>query len=376
MTSLDEHLYSALQKRKQTGNLRSLALATPLQDFFSNDYLGLARNPYLARQIRQREEAADYVQNGSTGSRLLSGNSLIALQTEKRLAMTLKTEAALIFGSGYAANTAVLSSLPQKGDTIVMDELCHASLKEGARLSFARRITFRHNDPDSLRSKLKLAEGRAYVVTEAVFSMDGDECPLAEIIKACNEFGAFLILDEAHTTGLRGDAGSGLASELGLADQVPVRIHTFGKAMGVHGACVAGSALLAEYLVNFARPFIYSTAPPPHSFIAIDAAFYYLSMHPELPTQLQRRINTFRNSAAEAGLGNRIADSKSPIQVLFVPGNENAKQASEALRNKGLDVRPVLAPTVPIGTERLRICLHVFNTDAEIRALISAISIF
>ena len=374
MNVLNKLLKQALNKREAAGNLRSLPLLQGLQDFCSNDYLGLARNPYLAQAIREREDNADFVQNGATGSRLLSGNSQLALSVEKRLARLFKTEAALVFGSGYAANTAVLSSVPQKGDTILLDELCHASLTEGAQLSFAKKQHFPHNNTEALKAKILRSEGTVFVVAESVYSMDGDIAPIADLVAVCNETGAVLILDEAHSTGIWGPAGSGLACSLGLEQHIPVRIHTFGKAMGVHGACVAGSGTLIEYLVNFARPFIYSTGLPPHSYTAIDCAFYYLSLHPEQAKKLHARIAFFQKTAEEAGLGNRFLPGSSPIKIFLVPGNENARAAAAHLQKAGFDVRPVLAPTVAVGAERLRICLHTYNTETEIKQLLSVLA--
>lgn len=361
---LDEWLSAKLSRRKDDGLLRALPPHVDLIDFTSNDYLGLARNSEL-REAILRKVSESPGKNGSTGSRLLSGNSPVAIALEQQLAGVFQSQAALFFNSGYIANLAVLSSLPQRGDTIIYDELSHASIKDGARLSLATKFSFRHNDLEDLAKKIARSSGKIFVVVESVYSMDGDECPLEELVKLSRSLGFSIILDEAHTTGVRGRAGAGMAVEKGVHNDVDIRIYTFGKAMGVCGACVAGSSTLIDYLINFARPFIYTTAPSSYQLISVGCAFDHLSSHPELQNALTRKIDLFRSAVQSPS--DRTAQTA--IQALIVPGNREARAASAFLREKGMDVRPILSPTVPAGKERLRICLHTYNLDEDIVSL-------
>ncbi|RAV98271.1 aminotransferase class I/II-fold pyridoxal phosphate-dependent enzyme [Pseudochryseolinea flava] len=357
-----------INERKENLLLRKLTVSEGLIDFTSNDYLGLARSEELSRQIVLRMRDLGVHSNGATGSRLLSGNDAYTQTVERKLARIFKAEAALIFNSGYAANLAVLSSLPQRGDTILYDELSHACIKDGARLSLASRFSFRHNDLDDLEQKIRRAKGRVFVVVESIYSMDGDECPLIQLTTLANGYGASLIIDEAHSTGIVGESGNGLSVSIGVHEQFAARVYTFGKAMGIHGAVVVGSQLLIDYLINFSRPFIYTTALPPHSVVAIECAFDFLSKNIALQDALRNKINLFCEQVAS--VDNRT-DSKSPIQTALYPGNENVKRAAQKVQAQNFDVRPILSPTVPVNAERLRICLHTFNTDDDIVALAS-----
>lgn len=362
---LDDFLNSKLCERIENDSLRSLpSVHSSAIDFFSNDYLGLSNSPELHKKITDTVLSHKLHKNGATGSRLLSGNSAYTEEVEGKLSILFKGQTSLIFNSGYAANLAVLSSIPQKGDTIIYDELAHACIKDGARLSLAKRFSFKHNDLNDLENKIRKAEGRIYIAVESVYSMDGDECALKELVTLSEKYNAVIILDEAHSTGTYGDNGSGLATSLGIEDKIDIRVYTFGKAMGVHGACVVGSTMLINYLVNFARPFIYTTALPPHSVASIDCAFEFLKDNIELQKTLNEKINTFKSSlTANASL------SKSAIQPIIVPGNEAIKKITEKIMLKGFDIRPILSPTVKEGTERIRICLHAFNTEADIKQL-------
>jgi 8-amino-7-oxononanoate synthase len=362
MSSLDNIFTDKLSRRKDEGLFRELKNKTNLIDFCSNDYLGLARSAALTDMINQKLRSMS-VSNGATGSRLLSGNSSYMEEVEQRLATLFKSEAALIFNSGYTANLAVLSSIPQKGDTIIYDELAHASIKDGARLSLAARYSFFHNDLDDLEKKLMRSPGKSYIVVESIYSMDGDTCPLDELCHLARKYDASIILDEAHSTGLYGDDGSGLATSRGLQNNIDVRIYTFGKAMGIHGACVAGTGNLKNYLINFARPFIYTTALPQHSLAAIDSAFQFLSQNIVLQKTMAQKIKLFLDNTGPAV---QTIKSESAIQTALFPGNDHVKKSAAWLQSKGYDVRPILSPTVPTEKERLRICLHTFNTNDEI----------
>lgn len=362
---LDDWLQPSLTERRNENLLRELRTTRRLKDFCSNDYLGLAQSKDLKELIDRRYWDLD-LWNGATGSRLISGNAEYTEEVEATLAKIFDAESALIFNSGYTANIALFASIPKKGDTILLDELVHASIKDGARLSFASRFTFKHNDINDLEAKLKRANGKKFIAVESIYSMDGDVSPLKDIVEVAKKFDACVILDEAHSTGVLGTNGGGLAKSLGLAKEIHIRLMTFGKAMGIHGACVAGSKVLREYLINFARPFIYTTALAPHNIVSIETAFQYLSENISLQEMLKDCVKNFLQNINKGS--NRTA-SNSAIQTIICPGNENARAAAYRLQNAGFDVRPILSPTVPAGTERLRICIHTFNTSDEIKRL-------
>ncbi len=272
------------------------------------------------------------------------------------------------------ANLAIFSSLPQRGDTVIYDELSHACIKDGIRLSMANKLSFKHNDMSHLEQKLKKATGSIYIAVESIYSMDGDACKLQEITDLAQMYNAKIIIDEAHGTGVMGKNGGGLCSATNLSSNIFARIYTFGKAMGIHGAIIVGSNTLKEYLVNFARPFIYSTAPSPYSVIAMREAFNYLNTHPELANKLNERILLFKDLFCQKlKAKNSLIQSDHPIQSILVPGNEQAKRLSVKLEKDGLDARPILSPTVKEGTERLRICLHTFNSANDISRLIDSL---
>lgn len=365
MDSFDEFLNSKLAQREKRGLIRKLTTSRAAVDFFSNDYLGLARSKELSDSIEDLHRKLG-VQNGSTGSRLLGGNFPFIEKVEHELSQLFKCEATLILNSGYAANLSVLSSVPQKGDTILYDSLSHASLKDGARLSLATRHSFRHNDLADLEQKIKTSKGRKFIVAESIYSMDGDECPLQEIVHLADRYDAVVMLDEAHSTGVTGPKGAGISVEQNLQEKVAIRIYTFGKGMGVHGACVAGSEKLVQYLINFSRPFVYTTALSQHQIASIHCTFKFLVSNITLQDTLRKKIDLYLKRASH--LPNRTS-SRSAIQTVLCPGNEKVREVAGALQQKGFDVRPILYPTVPEGTERLRICLHTFNSDDEIMSL-------
>lgn len=367
MPELNTLLANKLQQRRQENAFRQLVRNNQLIDFTSNDYLGLARSERLFQLIHEKVNTLPHL-NGATGSRLLSGNTEYTEQVEQKLAKILKAEAALIFNSGYAANQAVLSCIPQKHDTIIYDEFAHACIRDGARLSFANHFSFRHNDLTDLEKKLKQASGTIFIVVESFYSMDGDICPVNGLVSLAERYDANVIIDEAHSTGIMGPGGSGFSVALKLHDKLAIRIYTFGKAMGCHGACVVGSKTLIDYLVNFARPFIFTTAMPLHSLAAIDCSFDYLAQHIDLQQELQQKKELFVSLAKMQNLN--VMNSSTQIQGMILPRNGNVKAASRQLQARGYDVRPILSPTVPKGSERLRICLHTHNPDAEIRNLV------
>lgn len=363
----DEFLLKKLNERQQQNAFRRLILPNGKIDFCSNDYLGIVRNRLIEEKLG--EQAYTAYRHGSTGSRLLAGNYALVEETEKMLAAFHEAEAGLIFNSGYDANLGLLSSVPQRGDTIIYDYLSHASLRDGIRLSFARSFSFRHNDLSDLEKRLQAATGTIFVVTESVFSMDGDMAPLTAMSVLCEQYGAHLIVDEAHATGVVGAKGEGLVLHLNLQTKCFARIHTFGKGVGCHGAVILGSDRLRNYLVNFSRSFIYSTALPEASVAAIRCAYeLFPGMHAER-AHLQQLINTFQQ--ARGSWEKLISDT--PIQIAIVPGNEPVKKVAAALQVAGLDVRAILYPTVPAGKERLRIVLHAFNSMQELQQLLGVL---
>jgi 8-amino-7-oxononanoate synthase len=368
MSNAEDFIQSRLQKRTEKGSLRRLSVSTPPVDFCSNDYLGFARSEHLKKAIEAEMLNVVSVKNGSGGSRLLSGNTAYIEDTEAFIAKFHNADSGLIFNSGYDANVGLLSCLAQKGDTIICDELIHASLIDGARLTHANRYTFRHNDIEQLKEKLIAARGIIYVVVESVYSMDGDAAPLLEIWKLCETYHANLIVDEAHATGVFGNHGKGLIQAFGLEQKVFARIVTFGKAIGSHGAIILGSQNLRQYLVNFARSFIYTTAAPIHNIISIRCAYRMLLATDYTPA-IQRKIAHYMTLLMQHDI-KLAAASSSTIQTLICPGNAKARNAAAELKTMGFDVRAILSPTVPEGKERLRICLHLYNTDQEIENLV------
>ncbi|MFN8276281.1 MAG: 8-amino-7-oxononanoate synthase [Chitinophagales bacterium] len=369
MLEAERYLRRQLEARKQENNFRQLRLLENKIDFTSNDYLGLARDPHF-RQMVTAEITALHPQTGSTGSRLLSGNSAIAEDLEHQIAGFHKSESALLFNSGFDANYGLLKTLPYRGDTVLFDELCHASVHDGLRAGKASAIAFQHNDVMDLEEKLTSATGIKYVVTESLFSMDGDVAPLRELAAVCEKHGAALIVDEAHATGVYGKSGEGLVQHLGLESRCFARIHTFGKAMGSFGAVILGSESLRQFLINYCRPFIFSTALPPQLLLQIKCAYQYI---PGLQARREKihSLAQLLQSGVQNWKKGHLLPGLSPIQSLMIPGNAQAKQLAQTLQQQGFDARAILYPTVARGKERIRLCLHSFNTESEIEQLIT-----
>lgn len=370
--SLLERLDAALIQRRENGNLRTLKIETGI-DFYSNDYLGYADSKELQKLIKNELNRFSTAPTGSKGSRLLAGNSTYAMDLEHKLAEFFDFKATLLFNSGFDANLSLLSTIPRRNDTIIYDELVHASIHAGMRLGNARTIKFTHNDAESLREKIALATGTVFVVVESLYSMDGDVSPLALFAEICISEGAYLIVDEAHSTGIFGEGGRGLIHQLNLQHKIFAIVHTFGKGIGAHGASVSGSELLKEYLINFARSFIYSTALPFHTLACINTGLEYSSQDEYSRSTLMSNINFFKNLMLESKF--TLTDAPGPVQSLILPGNERCKKASKSLNDAGFAVRAILAPTVASGTERLRICIHSFNTETEIWGLVRALTV-
>jgi 8-amino-7-oxononanoate synthase len=359
----DQFLQRKLDERKEGDLLRSLVLHNGLVDFCSNDYLGIARNRLLDTYMQTGDR------HGSGGSRSLAGNSALAEATERLIASFHDAQAALLFNSGFNANTGVLGAVPQRGDLVLYDALSHASIRDGIRLSFAESQAFRHNDMQDLEDKLRQhranTRGSIFIATETVFSMDGHLAPMEDLVALCERYDAHLVIDEAHAIGVCGDRGEGLVQQLGLQDMVFARIYTYGKGPGCHGAAVTGSARLRSYLVNFARSFIFTTALPETAIRAIEASYRVFPGMQQERAQIAALIRQFRDTP----LRYEKLVSGTAVQGIIVPGNTEVKKVAQELAEAGLDVRPILYPSVPRERERLRISLHAFNTSEELGKL-------
>jgi 8-amino-7-oxononanoate synthase len=372
VTPLEEHraaLAEALAARERAGLRRRMVPPRGI-DLASNDYLGLAAHPRL---IEGASAAAARLGAGSGGSRLLSGHRDAFDALEERLAAFSNAEAALLFGSGYAANLGLLAAVVGWNDLVVSDERNHASLIDGIRLSGARKVVHGHRDLGAIASALREPRaGRAFVVTESVFSMDGDLAPLPELVEVAERNGALVIVDEAHATGLYGAGGSGRVEELGLSDRVLATVHTGGKALGAAGAWVAGSRVLVDTLTQIARTFMFSTAPMPALIGALHASLDVVAAEPERRAEVHRKAALLRGALAATGTAARGQDSA--IIPIRVGDNRSAVALQEALFAEGFDCRAVRPPTVPEGAARLRVTARAPVADPDLLRFADAAS--
>lgn len=377
MAGLPKKLRLKLDKRTTEGTFRQLGGKTGLVDFSSNDYLGFAKSEELFSKTFQELLKQNITQNGATGSRLLTGNHSLYGNLESMLSSFHKSERALVFNSGYDANIGFFGCVPQRGDFVFYDELVHASIRDGLQISHAKSYKFSHNSLADLkdkvetvlsdRSTLDMGDSEVYVITESVFSMDGDTPDLKELSLFCNKEGYHLVVDEAHAVGVFGKGGAGIISQLGLEKQVFARIITFGKALGVHGAAILGSIELCDYLTNFARSLIYTTALSPHNLVGILSSYSFLESQGDREQKsLFGNIKYFKNHIGKLKLTDYFIDSDSSIQSCVISTNTKVKSVSNKLKDDGFDVKPILYPTVPEGKERLRFCLHSYNSHEEI----------
>ena len=376
LMSFPSNLLGKLEARHENHSLRSLSSQNELIDFSSNDYLGFAKNPMLFEQV-QLDLNAYHPINGSTGSRLLTGNFDYHEALEEQIAAFFNGESSLLFNSGYDANIGLLGSVPQRGDCVLYDENSHASIRDGIRLSNAKSFKFKHNDLQDLRQKLEnlTSVAQRYVVVESIYSMDGDIAPLKELVELSKVYDLKLIVDEAHSTGVYGSKGQGLLHELDLSEFVFARIFTFGKALGCHGAAVVGSNLLTKYLVNFARSFIYTTAMPVHNVLAIKNALLLLRSTNERSI-LSIQVKLFKAMITKYGLEHMFINSNTAIQSAIISSNVKVKKIAAQLNSKKFDVKPILSPTVQQGEERIRFCVHSYNTSDDIEEILFLLSIF
>ncbi len=375
--SANKLLINALSERQSAGLLRTLASVDELTDFCSNDYLGMAKSRELAAQISADIQAWQSQQkqvapiNGSTGSRLISGNHSYMEDFESTCANLHQAPAALLFSSGFEANMGLIASLGQKEHVIFCDKLLHASLIDGLRLSPAERRIFKHNDLDDLVHLLEQypRETIKWVVVESIYSMDGDMAPLEKLVQLKETYHFELIVDEAHAGGVYGTRGAGLCVELGVQDSIFARVITFGKAWGNAGAVVLGSEVLRSYLINFARPFIYSTAPTPHHVLSLQTTLAFVAKAQEERLTLQKNIQYFKSLQTSAHWGK----SSTAIQTFFVTGNEAVRTKAREAQAAGFAVKPIVFPTVPKGTERIRITLTAVTSQQDMQTLIQII---
>jgi 8-amino-7-oxononanoate synthase len=380
MKRIPKSLTLKLEQREQNNSLRKLALPNHLIDFASNDYLGFSKSEAIFNRTHSFLIDNNIIQNGATGSRLLSGNHAVYQEAENYISKFHDSENALLFNSGYDANVGFFSAVPQRNDVILYDELSHASIRDGIQLSNAKSYKFQHNDFEDLeRIILKLSSDNQqsttiFVVTESVFSMDGDTPNLEKLVQLCNKNNCFLVVDEAHTLGVFGDHGEGLVQMQGLQDDVFARIMTFGKGLGCHGAAILGSQKLIDYLVNFARSFIYTTGLSPHSVASILVAYQHLQTEKEALQKLRENVIHFNQEKKQLGLNPLFVRSKSAIQSAIIPGNQKVKNIANQLQEKGFDVKAILSPTVPEGQERIRICLHSYNSKEEISEVLQLLA--
>ena len=379
MKKLPKSLEKKLELREEQNALRQLPSSNSLIDFASNDYIGFAKNETIFNQTHDFLLAKNIKVNGATGSRLLSGNHIVYQETEAFIAQFHKVESSLIFNSGYDANVGLFSSVPQRNDVILFDELCHASIRDGIQMSNAKAFKFQHNDLEDLEKlilKFTSDTSELYIVTESVFSMDGDTPNLEQMLFLSEKYRAYLIVDEAHALGVFGNTGEGVVQSLGLQDNVFTRIITFGKGLGCHGAAVLGSESLKSYLVNFARSLIYTTGLSPHSIATILQSYSYLEKEKNAIEKLKSNIVFFNQEKVRLGLKPIFVYSKSAIQCAIIPGNEKVKNIANQLQQNGFDVKPIVSPTVPEGQERLRFCLHSYNSENEISNVLELLATF
>jgi len=387
MEQFPKKLWAKLSEREDNNALRSLPDPNQLVDFASNDYLGLAKNEDVFQHSQALMKEFDVIHNGASGSRLLTGNHLLYTELEKKLCDFHEVEAALVFNSGYDANIGFFSSVPHRGDVVFYDEFIHASIRDGIRLGNAKSYKFKHNDVEDLKSKISsllqatsgTQDAEIYIVTESVFSMDGDSPELNSLIAFSNTYNYHLVVDEAHAIGVFGNSGVGLVQASGLQEQVFARIVTFGKAMGCHGAAILGCTKLKRYLVNYARSFIYTTGLAPHSVASILAAYHFLDSNEGnmVRKKLKENIDFFKQLLKNSRLKLDFIPSNSAIHCFRIQGNDKVKKISASLQEKGFDVKPILSPTVPRGEERLRFCLHAYNSEKQLKEVMNLLqSIF
>ena len=378
-----EKLRRKIALRINENSLRKLGETHNMIDFCSNDYLGFAISKELKNKTQHFLDDNKVIQNGATGSRLISGNHNLYQVVEQELSLIHNVEATLIYNSGYNANLGLLSCIPQRNDIILYDEFIHASVRDGLQLSNAKSYKFNHNDILDLENKLKKLSNKKrgideeiYVITESVFSMDGDSPDIESMLTICEQYKAHFIIDEAHSLGVFGEKGLGKIQQLKLEQRIFARIITFGKSLGCHGAAILGSKELKQFLINYSRTFIYTTGLVPHSLAAIKSAYDFLLCDEGLiqKRRLQNNIHYFHKIVKKMNLN--FIKSTSAIHCCIVSGNQKTKEIAKKLGENGFDVKPILSPTVTKGKERLRFCIHSYNTFQEIDKVLEKLVTF
>jgi 8-amino-7-oxononanoate synthase len=367
---VDEYV-TALHALKEDNRLRGLKPRTGI-DFASNDYLALASAPRMKKAVLAALEAGTPI--GAGGSRLLRGNCEEHETLEAEAARFFGADTALFFGGGYVANFAVLTTLPQRGDLLVLDSLVHASIHEGARASRAEFRISAHNDPQSVENTIRDwraqgGSGRLWIVVESLYSMDGDFAPLEDLVAIADRYDAFLMVDEAHATGVYGEQGRGLTAPYEGRENLLV-VHTCGKALGAAGALVTATRALRDFLVNRCRPFIFATAPSPLMAVAVREALSILQEEPERQQSLANLVAFTHREIVARG---RSSPSNSQIVPYIVGDNARAMRLASALQARGFDVRGIRPPTVPSGTARLRISLTLNVKEGDVCDMLDAL---
>jgi 8-amino-7-oxononanoate synthase len=369
---IPDNLHKDIQNRLKNNSFRALSQDGFNCDFYSNDYLGYSANHDILDNQKTIISKYQIDRLGSTGSRLISGNHILFQVMEDKAKRCLNAEAALFFNSGYDANIGLLSAVLKPKDIIFYDELCHASIRDGLQMSKAKSYKFQHNNYQDLAQKIEIQRKRLqpqtiYIITESVFSMDGDRSDIGKLVEISKGHQTFLIIDEAHALGVCGKDFKGPSFE--YAEDVFARIYTCGKALGSHGGFVLGSKGLKDYLVNFSRPFIYTTGASPYHAAQVIAALDYFENEDKEKQELQKIISIFREMVYSNQLQDKVSTNASAIQHISCSGNSETKALAESLQQKGLGVKAILSPTVPEGKERIRVCLHSFNIQEDIEQL-------
>lgn len=368
MLSNTSRFQEYLDKRKEKGTLRSLRLQSDGIDFYSNDYLGFAKSKDLQQLLLQKIMDNPQLLSGSTGSRLISGNSDIAVSVENEIAQKHHFESALLFPSGYNANLALFSTLPSRHDVIIVDEQIHRSVHDACQLSNAKKLKFKHNDSEDLENILKRQEGHCYIAIESLYSMEGDFAPVQEIAALAGKYKASLIVDEAHAFGV---FGYGLIEKYHLHNHVSAAVITYGKALGSHGAAILCNETVKSYLINFASPFIYTTSAQDFQWMSIKTGYEFLDQNHKQAIKLQDNIRIFRSQSLQSP-----SAETSPVQAILIPDNQKLKAVQNTLSEEGFLTYAIYSPTVKEGSERLRICLHSFNSEEDIIKLTGIIKEF
>ena len=356
------HFEKKLTQRVHKNELRTLRSVYAATDFSSNDYLSLKNEPKWESYLKTEIPEEFWFSNLSS-SRLISGNHPVKEETEQFFADFYKADSALFFASGYNANLSIFSTIASKEDTILYDSDAHASIRDGLQLSYAKTLKFKHNNLEDLELKLKKSKGDVYVAIESVYSMDGSIAPIKEILQLCKKYNALLIVDEAHSTGIFETFGRGLCAELGIEQEVFLRVMTFGKAIGCHGAVVLGPTNFKQFLINFARPFIYTTAPSCFDFLKARKSVECIALHPEWIQALHSNIAHF--SKIIQSIHRNTPVFTTPI-IPFISDNIPALKNFEALGlQHGYQFKSILSPTVSRGQERIRFSIQRKHSEEQ-----------